>query len=61
MRLRFFPLFIILVFACFIRAVPALAADPSEAADASPTFGGPDAVERQLETDREEKGSLIVA
>jgi porin len=59
MRLRFFPLFIILVFACFIRAVPALAADPAEAADASPTFGGPDAVERQLETDREEKGSLI--
>ena len=59
MRLRFFPMFIILVFACFIRAVPALAADPAEAADASPTFGGPDAVERQLETDREEKGSLI--
>ena len=35
------------------------AASPLVTAQGEPVFGGPDAVERQLETDREEKNSLL--
>ena len=59
MRLRFSSLLLVLVFTGLFRTLPALAVDSAKTADERPTFGGPGAVERQLETDREEKGSFV--
>ena len=47
-----------LVIGCIIVALPGALSLHAVAED-SPVFGGPDAVERQLETDREEKGSFF--
>ena len=47
-----------LVIGCIIVALPGALSLHAVAED-SPVFGGPDAVERQLETDREEKGGFF--